>query len=317
MSVSRIGMNGQKFPRWVLAVLVTSALAACGGKDKPAASQVAAKVNSEEISVHQINQALGRADLANVPPEKVAQVRREILDKLIDQQLLVEQAVDKKLDRTPNVMMAIESARREILSRAYVEQLASSQPKPTQEEARKYFVAHPQLFSERKIFNIQEIVIPAGAGVSTQAREMVSAGKSMDEIAAWLKNKGIKFSGRNATQAAEQIALDLLPKLHALKDGQGLVFDGSQNTVIVRVISSQASPVSEAQALPKITQFLGNQGLNEALERELKRIKEKAKLEYVGDFAKDAPVPQAAASDTKAAEKKPVSSIEKGVAGLK
>ena len=91
-------------------------------------------------------------------PEAAPKIRREILDKLVDQELAVEQAVEKKLDRSPEVLMAIENARREILARAYVEQITASMPKPTVDEAKKYYAENPQLFAERRIYNIQEIV---------------------------------------------------------------------------------------------------------------------------------------------------------------
>jgi phosphate transport system substrate-binding protein len=50
---------------------------------------------------------------------------------------------------------------------------------------------------------------------------MIAAAKPMEEIANWLKGKDIKFNGGSATRPAEQIPLDLLPKVHALKDGTG------------------------------------------------------------------------------------------------
>src|SRR5688500_1830131 len=77
-------------------------LGACDSKEpqKPA-SQVAAKVNSGEISVHQVNYALTRAGVRASKPEMAPQVRREILNRLVDQELAVEQAINKKLDRSP------------------------------------------------------------------------------------------------------------------------------------------------------------------------------------------------------------------------
>ena len=105
----------------MLSFLLITGLAACGNKEstKPA-SQIAAKVNSGEISVHQVNYVLSRTPAA-AKPEAAPKLRREILDRLIDQELAVEQAIEKKLDRAPDVLMTIENARREILARAYVE----------------------------------------------------------------------------------------------------------------------------------------------------------------------------------------------------
>ena len=51
----------------------------------------------------------------------------------------MQQAQENKLERTPEVMQAIENARREILSRAYVEQAAAVKTKPSADEVKKYF----------------------------------------------------------------------------------------------------------------------------------------------------------------------------------
>ena len=303
----------------LLVVTLACSLAACGNKsEKKPASQVAAKVNSEEISVHQINFVLGRSNAAAISPEQAPAVRREILDKLIDQQLAVEKAVEKKLDRSPDVMMAIDAARREILSRAYLEQIAAAQPKPTPEESKKYISEHPQLFAERRIYNIQEIVMPPSSGTAASLNEMVASGKSLEDVAVWLKSKDIKFSGGSATRPAEQIPLDLLPKLHTLKDGQSLVLENEKSITVMRVVASQSAPVTEEVAIPRVQQFLSNQRSNEAAQNEIKQIKEKAQITMLGEFAntESVPAPQAKTAD---AEKKPETNaaIEKGVAGLK
>ena len=146
-----------------LFVSLALGLAACNSKEaeKPA-SQIAAKVNSGEISVHQINYILSRTGAGASTPEMAPKMRREVLDRLVDQELAVEQAIERKLDRSPDVLMSIENARREILARAYVEQVAAAMDKPTVDEAKKYYAEHPQLFAERRIYNIQEIVLPTG-----------------------------------------------------------------------------------------------------------------------------------------------------------
>lgn len=311
----------------ILFLSLALGLAGCGGKEaeKPA-TQIAAKVNSGEISVHQLNYILSRTGANAGTPDAAPKIRREILDRLIDQELAVEQAVEKKLDRSPDILMAIENARREILARAYIEQITATTPKPTADEAKQYYTEHPQLFAERRIYNIQEIVLPATAGVTNELREMLNGGKSMEDIANWLKGKDIKFAGGSATRPAEQIPLELLPKIHPLKVGQGLLMEGPQSITLMRLAASQSVPVSEDVALPRIQQFLGNQRAGEAAKQELKGLKAKAKITYMGEFADSssnaasqaavAPVATRAldASPSKAAAD---IAVEKGVAGLK
>src|SRR5689334_6942520 len=94
-------------------------LCACDAVEtKKSLTQVAAKVNGEEISIHQINAVLSRVQgAASATPN---QMRREVLDKLIDQQVLYAQAAEKKFDRDPKVMILIDAAKREIVARAYM-----------------------------------------------------------------------------------------------------------------------------------------------------------------------------------------------------
>jgi len=325
----------------VAATLIVLTLAACGNKeDKKVATQVAAKVGSEEISVHQINQVLSRTNAANATPQAIQNLRRDVLEKLIDQQLAVDQAVETKLNRSPEVVSMIEAARREVLARAYIQQVTGALPKPTPEEAKKYYVEHPALFAERRVFNLQEVQLPASAGeaVAEQVRALVGSGKPMEDVAAFLKLKDIKFGGGAATRAAEQIPLELLAKVHALKDGQSMVVQNPQGFNVIRVASSQSAPVPEANALPRIEQFLANQRGAEAVSQSIKQLRAKSTVTYMGDFAGGpaaaasaaaaapaAPAPATAAAPTPAAAPAAPapapaatqSVIEKGVAKLK
>lgn len=317
-------LSRQKLLSPVLLLLLAIGLAACDSKEsqKPA-TQIAAKVNSGEISVHQLNYVLAKAARGNATPEMAPKIRREILDRLVDQELAVEQAVNKKLDRSPEVLMAIENARREILARAYIEQITAATEKPTIEDAKNYYSEHPQLFAERRIYSIQEIVLPAAAGVSDELQQMLDGGKPMEDIANWLKGKEIKFAAGSATRAAEQIPLELLPKIHPLKPGQGLVIQGPQSITLMRIAASQSAPVTEAAALPRIQQFLGNQRATEAAKGELKALKAKAQITYMGEFAESernaaAPAKTVAnASDTRASKASADIALEKGASGLK
>jgi EpsD family peptidyl-prolyl cis-trans isomerase len=309
-------------PSLICALVVAVPLSGCND-DKAGskgATQVAAKVNGAEISVHQINSVLTKA--TGVTNENAPQARKEILDRLVDQQIAVDQAVAKKLDRNPDVLLNIESARREILARAYLEQIAAAQPKAADDEIRKYYDEHPDLFSKRRVYNIQELTIAKNGESLEELKTLVGSGKSMEDIAGWLKSKNIPARGNAGVRPAEQLPLELLPKLAQMKDGQTALIEGPQQAFVMRVVASQSAPVDEAAAKPRIQQFLQNQRSSKAVADEMKKLKEAAKIELIGDFAKTAEAPAAkpaaAAEPAAATPAKPApSAIEKGVAGLK
>lgn len=298
----------------VAAVLL---LAACGAKeDKKAATQSAVRVNGAEITVHQVNQVLAR--LSGLPEEAAARARQEVLEKLIDQQLAVEQALEKKLDRQPDVMAALEAARREVLARAYLDQLVGAQGKPTAEEARKYYADHPELFAQRRIYNLQELVVEKNDALLPALRDKAATAKSLDEIAAWLKEKGVRFAGQSGVRPAEQIPLEMLGTLHAARDGQTVVTVGGPGIAVMRLLSSQTAPVDADTATPRILQYLANQRAKERVENEIKQLRQKAKIEYLGDFGKPAPAAAPAGESNPANETaKPVGNVGKAIGGLK
>jgi EpsD family peptidyl-prolyl cis-trans isomerase len=293
-------------------------LAACGQKeDKKAATQSAARVNGAEITVHQINQVLSR--LPGVTEETAAQARQEVLTRLIDQQLAVEQAQEKKLDRQPEVMAALEAARRDVLARAYLDQVVNAQAKPTAEESRKYYNDHPELFAQRRVYNLQEIAIEKNDAILPALRERLSTAKSIEDVAAWLKDKGIRFAAKGGVRPAEQIPLELLAILHPMKDGQATVVSNPQGIAVVRIAAAQTQPVDEATAMPRIQQFLANQRSKEIAEKEMKQLRDKAKIEYLGNFAPGAEVkvPSAKPSESAKVDDSAAGNVGKAIGALK
>jgi EpsD family peptidyl-prolyl cis-trans isomerase len=310
----------KQFRNLGIALVGAAMLVACGKDEKKApATQVAAKVNGAEISVHQINDVLAKAQ--GVTQQNAEQAKREILDRLVDQQLAIEQAEAAKLDRNPNVMRAVEAARREILARAHLDQIASGVTKATADEARKYYAAHPELFSARRIYSLQEVL--AGADALPTLQKLVAQHKTMQEITSALEAAKIQFAANAGVRAAEQLPLALAAKLHGVKEGQTAVIELPEGVTVVHVVASQTQPVSEDKALPSIETFLTNQRKAETVAAHMKSLREKAKIEPMGEFAQAAQVKPAAATPTNPAAKAEepagikADSVAKGVAGLK
>jgi EpsD family peptidyl-prolyl cis-trans isomerase len=268
-------------------IIVCFTLVGCGngsdGKKDKAASQTAAKVNKEEITVHQINYVLQQQRA--LKPEMVASASMQVLERLVDQELELQKAQEQKVDRDPRVVQQIEFARREIISRAYIEKIGSGAPKPSQEEIKAYYESKPALFAQRKVYLFQEISIESPAESIEKLREELKAAKDISAFVEFLKANNYKFSARQYNRAAEQLPLAGLDAISQAKDGQALFSltpDGAQVMVLA---GSRSQPVDEARAQPAIEQFLLNERKRKLVEDDLKSLRAAAKIEYVGDYA--------------------------------
>ena len=305
----------------LVGLMLSVGLVGCGKHgEKKEATQVAAKVNGQEISIHQINQVLSRAQ--GVTKENAGKARNEVLERLITQQLAIEQATTSKLDQSPEVVMAIESAKREILAKAWMQQLAATAPKPADADVKNYFNEHPGLFAQRKLYNLQDIAFAHDEATEKTVNELLAKGKSMQEIAESLKASNVKFSANSDARSAEQLPIDLLPKLLDLKDGQTQLIDFGQAAHVVHLIASKSDPVTLELATPRIQQFFTNKRAQEIVEKEMKRLRQTAKVEYLGDFgpgkaatsAEPEKKPESAPSEAPSEVKKPSAPVDNGVA---
>lgn len=270
-----------------LSLLATAALlAGCGEKKEKAATQTAAKVNKDEITVHQINFVLQQQ--RNLRPEQADAASRQILERLVDQQLALQKVEDLKIDRDPRVVQQLEAARREILARAYLEKVGEAALKPTPEEIKQYYDEKPALFRERRVYSIQEISIEAKPEQVNELRDQLSGAKNINDFIEYLKAKEFRFTGNQAVRAAEQLPLNSLDAFARMKDGQAMLVPTPTGVQVVLVAGSRSQPVSEEQARPAIEQYLLNDRKRKLVEDDVKAMRAAAKVEYLGKFAEPA-----------------------------
>ena len=279
----------------VAAVVV---LAGCGDKKDKSASQTAAKVNKAEVTVHQINFVLQQQ--RGLKPEQTDAASRQVLERLIDQELALQRADDLKLDREPRVVQQMEAAKREIIARAYLEKVGEAAPKPTPEEIKKYFDEKPALFKERRIYSIQELAVEAKPEQVTLLREKLAAAKTVNDFVEYLKANDFKFTGNQAVRAAEQLPMQGLEAFSKMKDGQAVLNQSPTGVQVVVLAGSRSQPVSEEQVRPAIEGYLLNERKRKLIEDDVKGLRTAAKIEYVGKFAEGKPGGAVAAPATAA-----------------
>jgi EpsD family peptidyl-prolyl cis-trans isomerase len=246
-------------------LLLVALLAGCerATASRPAAEVVLATVNGIEIAARE---AAGT----------------QALEKIIDRELLVQKALEAGLDRDPLIMQSIDNARRQLLAQAYLERSASSVSKSTPEEVRAFYADNPALFAERRIYRLRELVVSAPAEMLDVLRAEAARAKDLEEVAAWLRWRGARFSAVNVTQPAEQLPLSQLPQLARMKEGDIAVFASPLGASVLQLVHAEDAPLSEQQAAPLIEQFLAGRKRMELASAEVRRLRDSARIEYLG-----------------------------------
>jgi EpsD family peptidyl-prolyl cis-trans isomerase len=294
----------------VLAAALT--LAACGRKP---ATQVAVKVNGDEISVHQVNNAL--ASVKSASPDQAKKAAPQLLESMINEQLLVQKAIEAKLDRDPQVMQAIEASKRQILAQAYVGRALAASPKTSADDIRAFYEKNPALFEQRRIYRLQEIALTAPQDTIESLKSETDKAKNLSEIAGWLRDQNIPFKAASATNAAEQVPMDVLAQLYQMKDGQIAYVTSETGALVIQLLQSQQAPLTEKQAEPAIEQYLLNRKRFEVADAEVKKLRENAKIEYMGDFQATKPQSSPQPRAPRMGEAKPENALDKGLSGLR
>lgn len=266
-----------------LAVFPLLILAGCTGKDAGNNLEAAALVNGQVVAAEQVEQEL--AKLGQVPPDQARTVANRILNNVLDQELLAQQAVQTKLAEKTEVRMKLDAARRQILAEAQIEAMATDQAAPTDAEIKTYYDANPELFAQRKVFKLQELIAATTPENIEQVRELARQAKDPRELAKALQAKGVQIGARELVKAAEELPADLLSRLAELKPGQFIsVLKGDKLDVIV-VIGSELRPAALEQASAMISRYLVNTRKREQIAAEVEKLRAKAKIEYKPPYA--------------------------------
>ena len=270
---------------WVFAAVFAGGfMVACAdSKNESADHRVAARVNKEEIAVHQIDVALSK--LRGIKAEKAEAAGRRALDRLVDQELMAQRAEELGLDRDPRVRHQVEAARREAVARIFAEQAESAARKPSAEEVRKYYTDNPKLFNRRRIYSIQEISIDAEPHKLDSLRSMLNNAQSIGQFMEYLKTSDIEFNATQSVQPAEQLPAHILSAVANMKNGEAMLTPSVNGAHVVVVIGSKSMPVDEESARPAIEKFLFNEAKRRLVEAEVIALRAAASIEYVGKFA--------------------------------
>jgi peptidyl-prolyl cis-trans isomerase C len=307
-----------------LLVLAAAALVACGEKAEKKQGQALASVNGEEVTVLQLNEELTRLN-PQVAQQETA--RKQLLDSLIDRQLLQSEAVKEKMDRDPKVVQAIERAKATIIAQAYLQKRVGTVARPTKDEIQAYYNQNPQLFSNRKQFDMRQLVL-ATSDLNDDVKKAIDSSKSLEEVAVFLDQNKVKYARAQLARSTTELPPELSTRLLGMAKGQLFIIREGTRSLLISIADTKDAPIAFEQAAPQIEQFLFNKKNKEAADAAIKQLRSTAKIEYLNQPAKPAadaaaapaPAPAPAVAPAPAAATAPAASDDvnaRGVAGLK
>jgi len=257
----------------LLAAPLLAATAGCNPREPaPKTAQIAARVNGAEITVEKLSGASRATAL-------------QALDRVIDRELLVQQALEARLERDPQVAQSIDNARRQILAQAYLERRLSGKIHP--DEVRAFYAENPALFSQRRIYRTRQLEIAAPVERVDLLKAEVARARDLEDVVLWVTTRGLKHRITSLTQPAEELPLAQLPEVSRMREGELAVFGSAFGVTVVQLVHVQDAALAESQAAPMIEQLLAGRKRLELAAAEVKRLREVAAIEYVGEFKRN------------------------------
>lgn len=280
--------------RAVPALMALLLLGACGKDNTTAATQIAAKVNQDEISVHQVQYTLQRQPrLAAAQPQTAA---RRVLDSLIEQELAAQAARSDGMETDPAVVQAMEAAKREVLARAYQDRLATKAVSASTDEVDRYYDSRPALFNERRLYTLQEFAMEASDEDRARIQTAVKSARTVEEIGDSLRKAGLRYRTRQLAQAAEDLPMGVLESVAKLSEGQSVLMQQAGSARIYTLLHAQAAPVDRNLSKGVIEAYLLSEHKRELVTQGMKTLHERAQIVYQGTFAQAGVAASAAAT---------------------
>ena len=265
-------------------------LAACGSKEGAVPTgQVAATVNGQEITMIDVRQEAGAAN-----PGK--ELEQAALRSIIIRRLLSDEAVEEGIDKLPATAIMQEKARQMVLVDALTSQIRASAPKASKDEALQFIADHPASFDQRRIFLVDQLIIPTSTPDLIRAIEPLD---TMAQIEQMLTTRKVPFQRAVGSIDALSINADIAEKIAQLPENA--VFASPEGGVIRinRVRETVIQPVSGQAAMQVAITQIARQRADGIVANKIQSILQAGEKKVRYNSAYD----PAAKAATKAAEK--------------
>lgn len=249
-------------------VLAAFILCGCHKSQRVDDSQVVASVNGDQITLQQLRVELPAPSTAALDNK----AKQQILLRLIERQLIMQEAIKLNLDRTPEVMQALEASKAQIYAQAYISQKTAKLNKVSDEEIADFIKQHPERFEHRKLFKTVDVTfinVPALLDIKRMEHEV----KSLQALEAELGSKKVVYEISRSQFLTDRLPVNILSKIGQLQKGD-LLFVHNDNSVIVKAIQNVTEMPMPLEMVRVIaTKLISQQKKQDFIKTEVERLK--------------------------------------------
>jgi EpsD family peptidyl-prolyl cis-trans isomerase len=262
------------------AIVLVTACGDKGGGGTPS-GQVVARLNGEDITQLEVQAELAATPLPPNIERKDAE--RIALNNIITRRMLMNEAKARKLDQTPQ----FQQTQRRTAEQLYVQALAADVSRkvedPTMNDADNFIRDNPALFSQRKIFILDQIQFVRPDNVNElplgQAKTMAEVEKVLSDAKIEYRRIPASLDSLGANPAFIAEVVKVLEK----NPREVFVFANQQPgapapvVTVNQVTETRIVPFTGDRARQFANNFLRNQNIQKALADEVQRQQEAAK----------------------------------------
>lgn len=278
--VSQNGISTPAFQSLVVLLLSVMLLTGCGhhgaGDGK---TQVAAKINGKEITIHEVNQYLSSMRHVQGTPE---QIRRRAIDAVIDQNLLLEAAKRAGVDRDPDVLQTLLASNKNILINAYLARKITPPSPPSAAAILAYYQAHPAFFAQRRLYQLDQLNIQANQEQQKNLLAALRDSPTIDGFIKWLKLQHIPFDAIPTVKAPEDMDAQERDAFLTIKVGEATIMNQNPDSIGITVLTAvQSQPLGLDEVRMKISRILIAEARQKEIAALIAAYRRKAKIEYM------------------------------------
>jgi peptidyl-prolyl cis-trans isomerase C len=263
--------------RILLTLAIALAVTSCNRK---AEGQTVAVVNNDEITAADLNAALTNNAATATGDTKAA--RAAVLQQLIDQKLLVQQARSDGLDKSPEFLNQQRRLTDELLINMLVSRRLNTSQVPTADQINRYEASRPEMFANREIWTLQQILYPLPKDKAVLAK--LAAAKSLDEIAQTLTASGIQFTRNTKKIDTAVFPHSIYAQIAGLQPNEPFIAPGTDKAVASTITAREPAPLSGDQARQVALNAMRRDDVQKIVQDRVKGLRATAKIQYQPGF---------------------------------